>query len=595
MSNRTAMPSRASLLKPARQPDSRLLQSTRKRVMNRRQTLQAIEDNPDVSVLIIGGGVNGIGAFRDLALQGVDVLLVERGDFGCGTSAASSHMLHGGLRYLENGEFRLVNEALHERDRLLANAPHYAKPLRTTIPVFRWFSGLLNAPLKFARLLDVPGERGALVIKLGLTFYDFLARGSRVMPTHEFRRRNAALREHPALNPAILCAAAYYDAWMPYPERICMEMVLDAEARNPACNALNYVSAVAGEGDNIVLRDELTGSKLRAQPKVVVNAAGPWIDLVNGGLAPGVEQFIGGTKGSHLILDHPALLEATRGSEFYFENDDGRPVLILPFFDRVMIGTTDIRIDDADEAVATDAEIDYLLAMVNKVFPAIKPERSHIVFTFSGVRPLPASTGLGAGQISRDHSIRTLAPTERRPYPIHSLIGGKWTTFRAFAEQTTDLVLGNLGRPRLASTADLPIGGGRDYPRGEEAREKWLRELAAESELPLLRLRQLFDRYGTRAASFARYIGSRDDRPLTRHAGYSRRELEFILREEKVERLDDLLLRRSLIAMLGRLTPELLDEAAAISAEALGWSAERKAEEITRAQAILRLRHRVEL
>ena len=563
--------------------------------MSRGKTLRAIEDNPDVSALIIGGGVNGIGAFRDLALQGVDALLVERGDFGSGTSAASSHMLHGGLRYLENGEFRLVNEALRERDRLLVNAPHYAKPLRTTIPIFRWFSGLLNAPLKFARLLDKPGERGALVIKLGLSFYDFLARSSRVMPTHEFRRRNAALREYPALNPAIACAAAYYDAWMPYPERICLEMVLDAEASNPACRALNYVSAVGGEGNGVLLRDELTGSMLRVQPKVVVNAAGPWIDLVNGGLAPGGEQFIGGTKGSHLILDHPALLEATRGSEFYFENNDGRPVLILPYFDRVMIGTTDIRIDDPDGASATDNEIDYLLAMVNKVFPAIKLERSQIVFTFAGVRPLPISTGVGAGQISRDHSIRTLAPTEERTYPIHALIGGKWTTFRAFAEQTTDLVLGNLGIPRRASTADLPIGGGRDYPRGNSAREAWLREQAAESELPLERLRQLFERYGTRAASFARYIGCRDDRPLAHHPSYSRRELAFIFREEKVERLDDLLLRRSLIAMLGLLTPGLMNELAEIAAESLGWSAQRKAEEIRRAQAILRHKHRVEL
>ena len=165
--------------------------------MNRQESLQSIRDNPNVSVLIIGGGVNGIGTFRDLALQGVDALLVERGDFGSGTSAGSSHMLHGGIRYLENGEFRLVNEALHERDRLLQNAPHYAKPLRTTIPIFRWFSGLLNAPLKFLNLLDRPGERGALVIKFGLTLYDLLVRSERAMPTHDFRFRAAALREYP--------------------------------------------------------------------------------------------------------------------------------------------------------------------------------------------------------------------------------------------------------------------------------------------------------------------------------------------------------------------------------------------------------------
>ena len=562
---------------------------------DRQETLQAIRQSPDVSVLIIGGGVNGIGAFRDLALQGVDALLVERGDFGSGTSAASSHMLHGGLRYLENGEFRLVNEALRERDRLLENAPHYAKPLRTTIPIFRWRSGLLNAPLKFAGLLDKPGERGALAVKLGLTFYDFLARKSRVMPKHEFRLRGAALREYPALNPAIACAATYYDAWMPSPERICLELVLDAEASNPACRALNYVSAIGDEGNRVALRDELTGDAFFLKPKVVVNAAGPWIDFVNESLRRGEERFIGGTKGSHLIVDHPALLEATRGSEFYFENDDGRLVLLLPFFDRVMIGTTDIRIDNPEEAVATDDEIDYLLAMANKVFPSIKLARSHIVFTFSGVRPLPYSEGVGAGQISRDHSIRSQAPTVERRYPIHSLIGGKWTTFRAFAEQTTNLVLGDLGRARRASTANEPIGGGRGYPPGDEALRQWLRDLGSRCELPTERLRQLFERYGTRAETVVRYIESGDERPLRHHPSVSKREIEFIAREEKVERLDDLLLRRSLIAMLGQLTPALLDELAAITTDALGWPAERQAEEIQRALAILRQRHRVEL
>lgn len=563
--------------------------------MSRQEALQAIRDKPEVSVLIIGGGINGLGTFRDLALQGVDVLLVERGDFGSGTSAASSHMLHGGLRYLENGEFRLVNEALRERDRLLRNAPHYAKPLRTTIPVFRWLSGLLNAPLKFAGLLDRPSERGALVIKLGLTFYDFLVREGRVLPRHEFRRRRNALREYPGLNPGIVCAATYYDAWMPYPERICLELALDAEAGNDTCRALTYVSAVGGDGSSVTLRDELTGECFCLRPKVAVNAAGPWIDLVNEGLGPGPRRFIGGAKGSHLVLDNAALLQATGGGEFYFENDDGRLVLILPFFNRVMIGTTDIRIDEPDEAVAADAEIEYLLAMARKVFPAITVERSQIVFTFSGVRPLPYTEGGPTGQISRDHSIRTISPDAGRAYPIHSLIGGKWTTFRAFAEEATDLALHDLGLARRATTASLPIGGGRDYPRGEGERNAWLDALQGETGLPIERLRQLLERYGARAGLIARYISCDYDRPLARHEGYSRREIEFLLRREKVERLDDLLLRRTLIAMLGELTRELLRELAEIAAGALGWSAEREAQEVERTLALLRRRHRVEL
>ena len=563
--------------------------------MNRKATLQSIKQRPEVSVLIIGAGVNGIGTYRDLALQGVDVLLVDRGDFSSGTSSGSSHMLHGGLRYLENGEFRLVNEALHERDRLLQNAPHYAKPLRTTIPIFRWLSGTLNAPLKFFNWLDRPGERGALVIKAGLTLYDWFVRAGRKLPRHEFRLRDAALRAYPKLNPSIVCAASYYDAWMPYPERICLEMILDAEASNPDCRALNYVSAVAGGGDTVTLRDELCGECYTVKPRVVVNAAGPWIDFVNQRLGQGEQRFISGAKGSHLVLDHPELLDALDDSEIYFENDDGRLVLMLPYLGRVMIGTTDIRIDDPDAAVISDDEIDYILGMAAKVFPSITLDRERIVFTFSAVRPLPYSQGGKTGQISRDHSIRSLPADDSCAYPIHSLVGGKWTTFRAFAEQTTDRVLDDLGARRIAHTRELAIGGGRDYPRGEHRRDQWLRDLQRRTDLPPDRLKQLFDRYGTRTADLAAYIASADDCALAHNSRYSRREIEFIARHERMERLDDLVLRRTAIAMRGDLTRDLLEELAEICAAAKGWSAPRQEAEIQRALETLRTQHRVDL
>ena len=564
-------------------------------MMNRQKTLQTVKNNPEVSVLIIGGGVNGIGAFRDLALQGVDALLVDRGDFCSGASAGSSHMLHGGIRYLENGEFRLVNEALHERDRMLRNAPHYAKPLRTTIPIFRWISGLLNAPLKFFNLLDRPGERGALVIKIGLTLYDWLLRGQAVMPKHEFRLRAAALRQYPQLNPEIVCAASYYDAWMPYPERICLEMLLDAEASNPDCHAVNYVSAVAGDAHSVTLRDELAGESFIVRPKVVVNAAGPWIDFVNRRMGRDERRFISGAKGSHLVLDHPDLLEAACDSEIFFENDDGRIVLILPYLGRVMIGTTDIRIDDPDDAVISDEEIDYILGMVDKVFPAIQVDRSHIVFSFSAVRPLPYSEGGATGQISRDHSIETIPADDNCRYPIYSLVGGKWTTFRAFSEQTTDRVLGDLGLPRRMGTQDLRIGGGRAYPRGDQARLNWLRELESRCELPIDRLHDLFERYGTRADESAMFIAAGEDRALANHPGYSQREIEFILRNEKVTRLEDLVLRRTVIAMLGNLTRPLLDELAEICAQTLAWSDERKEKEVQRTRELLLSKHQIQL
>lgn len=563
--------------------------------MNRQDTLQAIKDKPDVSVLIIGAGVNGIGTFRDLALQGIDVLIVDKADFGSGASAGSSHMLHGGIRYLENGEFRLVREALHERNRMLQNAPHYSKPLRTTIPIFEWFSGILNAPLKFLDLLNRPGERGAIVIKAGLTMYDWFVRNNRSMPTHEFRMKDAALKEYPKMNADIVCAATYYDAWMPYPERICMEMILDAEAANPNCHALNYMGAVDGDNESVTLEDDLTGERYTVKPKVVINAAGPWIDFVNQHMGRDKQRFIGGTKGSHLVLDHPELHDACNGSEIFFENDDGRIVLIFPYLGRVMVGTTDIRIDNPDDAVCTDDEIDYILGMIDKVFPSIKVDQSHIVFTFSGVRPLPYSDANSTGQISRDHSIKTIDASGGLQYPIHSLVGGKWTTFRAFSEHTADVVLKDLKQKRKSSTKNIAIGGGRGYPKSDDAIENWLQKLQYTSELPIERLGELFDRYGTRAEEIADYIAQANDQPLEHHPTYSQREVEFLVTEEKLTHLDDLVLRRSIIAMLGYLTPDLLKELADVTGNTLGWSDERKQTEMERVVKVLQAKHKVDI
>src|SRR5262245_15111780 len=287
--------------------------------MTRNDIWQQLQNHPELDVLVIGGGVNGIGTFRDLALQGVRILLVEKADFCNGASAASSHMLHGGIRYLENGEFRLVREALHERNLLLKNAPHYAHPLPTTVPIFRWLSGLFNAPLKFLGLLKRPGERGAVVIKLGLMMYDAFTGSQQSMPFHKVRRREASLREFPQMNSQVVCTATYYDAWMQNPERLCMEMILDAEESSDKAHALNYVSAAGGEGTTVTLKDELTGQTYAVSPKVVINAAGPWIDFVNKAINQS-SRFIGGTKGSHLMVDHPELYAATNGNEIFFEN-----------------------------------------------------------------------------------------------------------------------------------------------------------------------------------------------------------------------------------------------------------------------------------
>lgn len=511
------------------------------RLPPRALAIDRLRANRTVDVLIIGGGINGAGLLRELALNGVDALLVDKADFAAGATSASSRMIHGGLRYLENGEFRLVRESLRERNRLLKNAPHAVKPLPTTIPIFSRWSGFANATAKFFDRTSKPSKRGAALVKIGLTLYDLFTARDRVLPTHSFAGRAAALRTRPLLHPGIVCTATYYDAWIPLPERLCLELIDDALAAHPGAQALNYVAAVSAAPDGSVnLRDETSGETFSVTPRVVVNATGAWIDFANTALGQPT-RFIGGTKGSHLIVDHPELLAATAGQQLFFENEDGRICIFFPLHGKVLVGSTDIRIEDPDDAVCDEREIDYMLQSVRTVFPAIKIGREHIVSRFCGVRPLPASEAGFTGRISRDHARRDLPPAPpARPWPAYSLVGGKWTTFRAFAEQVADKIFADLGRARRTATHDTPIGG-------------------------------------------------RDPEPVYHDPA----ALARVVRTEAVVHLDDLLVRRTPLALSGQLTPTRFAATAELVARELGWSPAYLAHEATRTRELLATRHGV--
>jgi len=561
--------------------------------MNRQDVLSHLRENPEVSVLIIGGGINGIGVFRELALNGVDVLLVERADFCSSASAASSHMAHGGIRYLENGEFRLVREAVRERNLMIQNAPHLVKPLPTAIPIFKRLSGLLNAPLKFFGKLDKPSERGSLVIKIGLMMYDAYTGKERTVPRHTFLSRKKSLKKWAHLNPKIVNTAIYYDGAILQPERLALEVMLDAEQENSNAHALNYMSMVGGLEDTIILRDELTDENFDIKPKLVINATGAWIDVSNKKLGVS-SRFIGGTKGSHIVVKHDQLREAIGDHEFFFENKDGRIVLIFPLYDRVLIGTSDIAVDTPDDVRCTEEEIDYFLEMVKRVFPDINLSRQNIIFQFSGVRPLPFSGAKTTGQISRDHSIDVLSGDwTNLAFPVYSLVGGKWTSFRAFAEQAADKAFEFLGVKRTKDTRSLAIGGGRGYLPAAADMQKQIESLSAWTGVARERLKVLFDRYGTRAESIATFMNGGTDRLLLTLSDYSLREIIFVVSHEKVLHLDDFILRRSMLAMLGHLSREMLDELAGALANALGWTKEQKEAEVERTLSILADRHRV--
>jgi glycerol-3-phosphate dehydrogenase len=547
-------------------------------------------------VLIVGGGINGAGLFRELALEGVEALLVDKGDFASGASSASTRVIHGGLRYLESGEFRLVRESLWERNRLLRNAPHYVRPLATTIPIFNWTSGLLSAPARFLGLGAPVRSRGAVLVKIGLCLYDLLAGGEGTLPRHQFQSRAQSLAARPQLHPEIVCTAIYHDAWISHPERLCLELVLDATRECPGSQALGYVRLEFAQGDRAVLRDEIDGQSLEVKPQVVVNATGAWIDLTNRALGRPT-QFIGGTKGSHLILDHRELLAATKGQMLYFTNADGRICVFYPFFGKVLAGTTDIPISDPETARCEEVEVDYILESVGRVFPSLRrlPDRSNIVYRYCGVRPLPRSDAARPGEISRDHRCAVMPAGDGTSFSIYSLIGGKWTTFRAFAEQTADGILKELGRPRRVSSAALAIGGGRGYPQTAAEKSAWLGRWAAETGLGVERLEVLLDRYGTGAESVAQFLSEAPDQPLASLPEYTGREIQYMGGRESVVHLDDLILRRTILALSGRISRAVLEEVAGALAPVLGWSGEETEHEVERTADLLVRTHGVAL
>jgi len=543
----------------------------------REDALRRIRQDGDFDAVVIGGGINGIAAYRDLALQGLRVLLVERNDFSSGCSAAPSRMIHGGLRYLENGEFGLVAESLRERDALLTLAPHMVHPLPTTIPIFSTFSGLFNAAATFFGSGGKPASRGALAIKAGLTLYDFVTRKNRILPRHEFRSAGKTLQHWPGLTPDIRYSATYYDAWISQPERLALELLIDTSTDAPQSLALNYVELVR-TGDDYRLRVEETEETLPIRPGIIVNATGAWIDETIGALAeaPTAEKAkptVSGTKGSHLILANEALLKALNGHMIFFENADNRVCILFPYLGRVLAGSTDIKVDRPERVRCEPEERDYILDAIRQVFPDIAIDHSDIVFSFSGIRPLPRSDAAFTGRISRSHFIHRVAGDP----PQLCMIGGKWTTFRAFGEQVTDEVLAFLGRKRLTGTMGRPIGGGRNFPTGAGRLPALLSE---EFSIGGDRAEHLASAYGSRALEVMGFCRGRpDDTLLCEKLPVTAAEVIWLIRSEHVRHLTDLILRRTTLAITGRINADLIDAVLGVTARELGWSSSHAAGE----------------
>jgi glycerol-3-phosphate dehydrogenase len=389
------------------------------------------------SMIIIGGGIHGSAIARNAAVRGIDVTLFDKGDFGSGTSWASSKLIHGGLRYLEHAEFGLVRESLRERSVLYRQHRPNVHPLEIVIPVSRDF------------------HRPFWQIRSGMMLYDLLS-WNKELPRHRVLDRT----ELNALVPGLRSkktpgGVAYFDCQCLFPERLVMANLHSAVDHGARVFNYHEVVDILTQSDNVrgvVVRDTRSGKEYEQYGDVVVNASGPWLDTVIGkhqGL-----PMIGGTRGSHLVIDNRLGLRVAIYTE---AAADRRPFFIIPWLEFILIGTTDVVHERSPDAAApATVEIDYLLSEFNRLFEGHPIDRRDVLFSFAGVRPLPVSSKKDAGAITRRHHI--IRHRQRDGIRgLYSLIGGKLTTYRKIAEDVLNTIQHDMRWPLPSNSAPGPV------------------------------------------------------------------------------------------------------------------------------------------
>ena len=513
-------------------------------------------DEGTFDAVVIGGGMAGAGVARDLALRGASVALFEKGDFASGTSSKSSKLIHGGLRYLELAEFRLVRESLREKKTLERLAPHLVRPLPFLVPVYRG------------------SRRGLITVRIGMWLYDLLTPGKqterfRVVPPVE------ALALEPSIQAADLRGAGYYfDDLLLFPERLCLENALSA-ARHGArvhnyCEVEEVTRGPRGL-DGVRVRDLLTGQVHTARAPVIVNCAGPWVDRLRelAGVREAGARVLRTTKGIHCLL--PRMTEHA----VYLSTADDRMIFVIPWRQFSMVGTTDTDFDgDPDRLWATREEVEYLLGAVRPALPDPRVTLDQVVYTYAGVRPLAFEEGSSASRVSRDHKVVVEGDGGR----FLSITGTKLTCFRSLAEEVGDRVMRALGRGVPSRTAELTLDGLDDEAGKIEART-WMdvsEEMAA-TGLSRETLEILVETYGrgfARVLALLRKLPDGAERLCPRNPEIVA-QLHHAVREEMAVSLQDFLLRRTGIGQSPCLGLDCFESVGRRMGELAAWSPRR--------------------
>ncbi|GAA3925449.1 glycerol-3-phosphate dehydrogenase [Litoribacillus peritrichatus] len=469
-------------------------------------------------LIIVGGGINGAGIAADAAGRDLSVYLCEQNDFASATSSASSKLIHGGLRYLEHYEFRLVKEALKEREVLLNNASHLVKPMRFILP-------------------HQPHLRPAWMIRSGLFLYDHLGKREKLQGSHKVKFKGES-----SLDEKIKKGFEYADCWVDDARLVITNLISAQQNGASIHNQTRCIDAKKHKGLwHCKMENLLTGEQYDVKGKALVNAAGPWVasfikDQVETKSPYGIRLI----KGSHIVVPR-----INKGDEaFILQNEDQRIVFVIPYLEKFsLIGTTDVEYQGNPSDVTISAEeVDYLLSVTNKHFKH-KLTPADLIWTYSGVRPLCDDESDNPSAITRDYTLAIDDPTEN---PLLSVFGGKITTYRKLSEAAMTKLSDFFPEMSPAWTKDKPLPGG-DFPHGKAQFIHMLSE-----RFPWLRqdtIQRYADAYGTLAMKFLENIRSPEDMGEHFGGGLYSCEVDYLANHEWVTSAEDLLWRRSKLGL----------------------------------------------
>ena len=511
----------------------------------------------DYDALIIGGGINGAAIAHDAALRGLKVALVEKKDFGSGTTSASSKLAHGGLRYLKNLEFGLIRESLKERRILEKIAPHLVYPYPFIIPLYK------------------KGHMKKNVIRMGMILYDWLSYDKsqvdyeeQKIPSHKMLSAEEVVNQEPKLlKDNILGGVKYYDCQISSPERLCLEFILTAVSNGADVSNYAELEEVIIQDNKIegaMVTDKVSGKSFKIKSNIIVNASGPWLDNVIQLYDQSHKPILKGTKGIHIVtpkISNNAIVLTTekKGRVFFIESWKGHS----------LIGTTDVyNTEDLDNVHAGEKDVLGLIEDVNEVY-GVNLSLNDVKYTYAGVRPLVGGDGKET-ELSRKYEIK-----EERINGLVTIIGGKITTARKLAEQTVDIISKKLGKKKLVChTHETPLYGSTKGHANYIAQE-------IKKDVDKTLVRHLIETYGSKYEEVLKYtvVPKLNNKIIFNHPDI-KAQVSYALEKEMAVTLEDFMIRRTCLSVLENLYNTELLKVADIMSKYHGWDEDRKIQEI---------------